>query len=135
MKPGPGRSVAGPGTLSHALPADHLVAGQGLDGVDGDGRGVGMAGQVVQGGRLEDRGLAADMLGTLRRPRLAYLGSGREIYRWRAGRPNSVVSARCGALVSLGQGERRRLLNGKPGLLGPGDYMARLAGRVHMSVL
>ena len=47
------------GGLGHALPADDLVPGQGLDGVDGDGRGVGMAGQVVQGGRLEDQGLAA----------------------------------------------------------------------------
>ena len=46
-------------TLGHALPAEHLVPGQGLDGVDGDGRGVGVGGQVVQGGRLEDQGLAA----------------------------------------------------------------------------
>ena len=47
------------GGLRHALPAEDLVPGQGLDGVDGDGRGVGMGGQMVQGGRLEDQGLAA----------------------------------------------------------------------------
>ena len=45
--------------LRHALPADDLVPGQGLDGVDGDGRGVGVGGQMIQGGRLEHQGFAA----------------------------------------------------------------------------
>ena len=41
------------GGLGHALPADDLVSGQGLDGIDGDGRGGGIGDQMVQGGRLE----------------------------------------------------------------------------------
>ena len=47
------------GGRGHALPACHLVPGQGLDGVDGDGRGIRVGGQVIQGGRLEYQRLAA----------------------------------------------------------------------------
>ena len=51
------------GSLGHVPPADNLVPGQGLDGIDGDGRGARMSGPVVQGGRLEDQGLAAGGVG------------------------------------------------------------------------
>ena len=43
------------GGLVHVPPAHDLVPGQGFDGVDGDASGVGMGGQVVQGGGLEDQ--------------------------------------------------------------------------------